>query len=77
VRDGFFKSSRSSRAVWEFSALLVGSTDDQFLLAESLYGALLVYAALSTLLPSSLLAPPSDYAAIADLDGASQEEVTP
>jgi len=72
----FFKSSRSSRAVWEFSALLVGSTDDQFLLAESLYGAL-VYAALSTLLPSLLLARPSDYAAIADLDGASQEEVTP
>ncbi len=56
-----------------FTMVLAAILRDRFHIADSLYGALLVYAALSTLLPSLVLARPPDYAAIADIDGASQE----
>lgn len=56
-----------------FTMVLAAILRDRFHIADSLYGALLVYAGCSTLLPSLVLARPPDFAAIADIDGASEE----
>ena len=57
-----------------FTMVLAAILRDRFHIADSLYGALLVYAGCSTLLPSLVLARPPDYAAIADIDGASEQD---
>jgi Kef-type K+ transport system membrane component KefB len=46
---------------------------DRFHIADTLYGALLVYAAVSTLLPSLVLSRPPDFAISLDVAGASSE----
>ena len=46
---------------------------DRFHIADTLYGALLVYAAVSTLLPSLVLSRPPDFAISLDVAGASNE----
>jgi Kef-type K+ transport system membrane component KefB len=56
-----------------FTMVLAAILRERFHIADSLYGALLIYAAFSTLLPSLVLARPPDFAALADLDGLSSE----